>query len=260
MATIYKITHLASGRCYVGHTSDTFKKRVYNHRYELNRLKHANARLQNAWTKYGSDAFLFEILEQCDEEQKLIREQHYIDAISPFYNIALVAGSRKGVPQPPHVAEIVRLANLGRKHTEKSRQLIGQASKEWWTNNDQTPAQRIGTVESLKIARAKSKANKPGWVPTHRIGVKDSAATIEKRRESRLRTKPFRPKRCWITDGALEQQIEMLATIPEGWRRGRQPKIGEVGKSRVGEKRSDEARAKMSAAHKRRYAEMAKCE
>lgn len=276
MAWIYRIVRLKSGQCYIGHTSrKDANDRWTQHFIQLTAGKHHSRYLQNSWKKHGADAFKFEVIEQCDEADKLKREQHWIDGLNSCYNHAKVAGSRKGVKftriqrellsklRMGHVTsdetrKKISAAHLGKKqepHTDKSKRKIGQSSRKWWKNNDQTPAQRAAMIESLKLARLQSKANKPGWIPKHRIGVKDSAATIEKRRQSRLKTEATRAPRCWITDGIVEQQVETSAAIPEGWRRGRQPKIGEVGRSRVGEKRSDEARANMSRAHLKRNSE-----
>ena len=256
MAVIYKIVNLRRDRIYVGHTCDPFKKRIYNHRYALKRNKHENARLQYAWNKYGGDAFRFEMIEECEESQKLLREQFYIDTLKPYYNIAPVAGSRKGVPQPPHVGEAVRKANLARDH--KKPEGFGLTMSKAVKGKPRSVAQRAATLRALELGRQKSAANKPGWVPSHRIGAKDSAATIEKRRISRLAFEAGQRDKgignWWITDGATEQMIPSTDPIPSGWRRGRQPKIGEIGRSRVGEKRSDAARAKMSAAHLKRDA------
>lgn len=58
---IYFITHLVSGRVYVGQ-SNNVRKRITIHRSLLRRGKHQNQRLQRAWDKYGEDAFDFEVL------------------------------------------------------------------------------------------------------------------------------------------------------------------------------------------------------
>jgi len=46
---------------YYGSTTN-FKKRVKDHKYLLHRNKHHSSHLQNAWNKYGEDAFEFVIL------------------------------------------------------------------------------------------------------------------------------------------------------------------------------------------------------
>ena len=59
---IYSITHISSGKRYIG-SSINIKQRWNAHRSALNRELCDNPHLQNAWTKYGKDNFLFEIIE-----------------------------------------------------------------------------------------------------------------------------------------------------------------------------------------------------
>lgn len=49
---IYKITNLINNKFYIGSSSD-LKKRLYEHRRELNLGVQANKHLQSAWNKYG---------------------------------------------------------------------------------------------------------------------------------------------------------------------------------------------------------------
>lgn len=57
------------------------------HRSYLRDNKHQNQHLQNAWNKYGENAFDYYILEFCEEGILTIREQFYIDTLKPEYNI-----------------------------------------------------------------------------------------------------------------------------------------------------------------------------
>lgn len=63
---IYGITHIASGRRYIGKTRVTFLSRWNHHRGDLKNGKHHNSHLQRAWNKYGEDAFEFGPLESLD--------------------------------------------------------------------------------------------------------------------------------------------------------------------------------------------------
>ena len=71
---IYKITHVASGKFYIG-SAVNVEKRVTNHKHELRKGVHHNKRLQNAWLKYGADAFVFSTLLICSKENLLMYEQ-----------------------------------------------------------------------------------------------------------------------------------------------------------------------------------------
>jgi group I intron endonuclease len=63
--------------------------------------KSHNKHLQRAWGRYGEEAFDFVVLEQCEPNECLAREQHYIvafGATNPVsgYNISPTAGSQFG--------------------------------------------------------------------------------------------------------------------------------------------------------------------
>lgn len=56
-----------------------------------------NKYFQNAFNKYGENNFLFVILEECDKQDLLIREQFWIDNCLPEYNMNKIAGSGLGL-------------------------------------------------------------------------------------------------------------------------------------------------------------------
>lgn len=85
---IYIITNIINGKRYVGSAYDIYD-RLHDHMSNLNHNTAHNAHLQAAWNKYGSDSFEYGILEFCDRSKRFIREQYYIDALHPEYNIGL---------------------------------------------------------------------------------------------------------------------------------------------------------------------------
>lgn len=79
---------------YVGSTSD-FRKRKREHLCNLRGKKHHSSILQCHVNKYGLDDLYFEVLEEVSEEEIIIeREQYYIDALCPKFNVSLKAGKR----------------------------------------------------------------------------------------------------------------------------------------------------------------------
>lgn len=72
---IYTITNKVNGKIYVGFTNN-FISRKQTHFANLRHNSHDNNYLQNAWNKYGEEAFEFEILEECSEEY-LASQEHY---------------------------------------------------------------------------------------------------------------------------------------------------------------------------------------
>lgn len=59
---IYKIENTITNQCYIGQTID-YNRRKNTHINRLRRNTHDNPKLQNAWIKYGEEAFSFEVWE-----------------------------------------------------------------------------------------------------------------------------------------------------------------------------------------------------
>lgn len=71
---IYKITNKINGKYYVG-SSSYINQRWSTHRKLLNKNKHYNPHLQNAWEKYGKESFDFIVIEEIEILHLLKREQ-----------------------------------------------------------------------------------------------------------------------------------------------------------------------------------------
>lgn len=88
---IYIIANTQNGMIYIGQAKD-IRDRWRDHKNDLAKSKHKNRHLQNAYNKYGSDCFKYQILEYCPVEKLDEREQHFLDVYMPkriCYNIAL---------------------------------------------------------------------------------------------------------------------------------------------------------------------------
>lgn len=88
IAGIYQIVNISNNMRYIG-SSNNILERFLTHKNLLNKSKHHNNYLQNAWNKYSKDKFIFEILEQCDEINRFELEQKYINMYNfkTLYNI-----------------------------------------------------------------------------------------------------------------------------------------------------------------------------
>lgn len=95
MIGIYKIENLITKDCYIG-SSLNIEKRKNQHFNSLNRGKNNSIFLQAAYDKYGFENFKFEIIENCDKDILIQKEQYYLDTIIPLYNICKKAYSTKG--------------------------------------------------------------------------------------------------------------------------------------------------------------------
>src|SRR5574338_59174 len=123
-AGIYQWTHNESGKRYIGSAVDlTSRLKNYYNKSLLNR--HKSMHIYNALLHHEYSSFSLTILEYIDisnlskdnaRKAILEKEQHYIDSLTPEYNILPIAGSR-----------------LGSRHTEKTKtkisgSLIGKIS------------------------------------------------------------------------------------------------------------------------------------
>lgn len=108
---VYKIINNVTGDIYVG-SSNNLRTRKNHHFHKLRSSEHVNVNLQNAYDEYGEDSFEFKVIEECDLDQCLEREQIYIDNLNPVYNINPSADGMTGY-----------------KHTEETKDKISKAMK-----------------------------------------------------------------------------------------------------------------------------------
>lgn len=186
---IYKIVLKRDGRTYVG-SSSKIEQRFAEHKVLLRRGEHHSPYLQRACTKYGLKAFVFEIIEICDIDLLLTREQFYIDLLKPIFNSAKVAGSRRGVKMSPETRTKIGNTLRGKKLSEQVRANMREAqirraallTAEDRARLSATMKQTMSRPEMKERARAHalknnsdpliraknsaSKIGRPGWVPT----------------------------------------------------------------------------------------------
>lgn len=125
---IYKITCLINNKIYIGSAVNLFKRKT-NHFSDLNKNKHKNKHLQNAFNKYGIDKFTFEVLEHVDTNLLIIREQFWIDISNCTnrnigYNVCLIAGSSLGIKHSEETRKRRSQLNIGNKFNLGNRASI----------------------------------------------------------------------------------------------------------------------------------------
>lgn len=72
---IYKITNTVNNKVYIG-SSSFIQARFRTHKRHLRKNMHENKHLQNSYNKYGENCFSFEIIEKCEVENLIPREQY----------------------------------------------------------------------------------------------------------------------------------------------------------------------------------------
>jgi len=96
---VYRWINKISGNTYVG-SSINISVRMYTY-FSLRSLAKSNRPIDRALLKYGFSNFSLEILEYCNEDNVLKREQYFIDLLKPEYNIVQTAGSTLGYKHTP---------------------------------------------------------------------------------------------------------------------------------------------------------------
>ena len=134
-AGIYQIVNSVNNKRYIG-SSTNIIQRFRTHCSNLKHNKHSNLHLQNAWNKYGLDAFQFEIIEECSKDKLLEREDCWrakydsnklydMELISGHPNLGKIFSSeiRKNMSkgQQRYLKSITIHHNKGLKRTELQR-------------------------------------------------------------------------------------------------------------------------------------------
>lgn len=91
---VYRLTNLDNQKSYIGSSVDLRKRfHVY---YSISRLSLSNMAIYKALLKYGHSKFSLEILEYCEPDKAVSKEQEYLDLLKPCYNLNPMAGSSLG--------------------------------------------------------------------------------------------------------------------------------------------------------------------
>lgn len=131
---IYKLVDL-KGRFYIG-SSVNIPERKKLHFRELRKNKHDNIKLQNYYNKYGENSIQLEIIETCEYDSLIEREQFYIDLLKPHFNICLIAGKPPSWAGKKHKPETVaKIKSVRWKHSTASRTKMMQQRELLGTND-----------------------------------------------------------------------------------------------------------------------------
>jgi group I intron endonuclease len=116
---------------YVG-SAINIKVRWSNHLGRLSRNIHENSFMQNVFNKLGKDKLTFSVLEYCEKELLIEREQYYIDTYFDMFdnkmmNICKVAGSKLGLKHSDETRKRMSEANIGKKLSDETRKRMSEA-------------------------------------------------------------------------------------------------------------------------------------
>jgi len=125
---IYQIRNVINEKIYIG-SAINIDRRWNEHVSLLKRTKHHSRHLQSAWNKYGEENFEFSILEECEKEQLVEREQYYLDTLCPEYNVCKIAYSQLGMKHTPEAREKMSISRRGKICTAETRKKLSEKAK-----------------------------------------------------------------------------------------------------------------------------------
>ena len=159
---IYQILNIITNKFYIG-SSYRIIKRWKDYLRLLNEKRHPNKYLQASWNKHGENSFEFIIVETCNKEKLIEREQFWINnlkCIAPEgYNANPVAGSRLGTK---HTKETL-LKLKGKVMSEKQKKQISEFHTGRKHTEEQKLKIKLGNLGKKNTEEAKANM-RAAWV------------------------------------------------------------------------------------------------
>jgi group I intron endonuclease len=119
-------------------------------------LKTSNSIIYESILKYDYSNFELSILEYCNREVLLKREQYYMDLLKPEYNMLKFAGSKYGVKLSEKTKLLIGLASKGRRHTEEAKKIMSELAKLRKKEKTSFFGKNHSMETILRISKAKS--------------------------------------------------------------------------------------------------------
>lgn len=226
---IYEIVNLVNGKRYVG-SARLIRRRWAVHRHHLRKGNHHSFILQRAWRKHGELSFDFRVIEECQVEALISREQHHIERLTPEYNVAKQAGGGGG-PMSEAAKNRLRDSNrrrTGTKHSAETRKRISEAKL-----GNRSTRGRKQSPEHIEKRAAANRGKKRSTETRARIAAKATGRKFVRFNDD------YRAKLSAASKGRMPSPEHM-----EALQTGRRSRIY-----------TDEQRAKMAAQTKARWAE-----
>lgn len=176
LSGIYQIKNEVNGKVYIG-SAVCIRQRFNEHKSMLERGAHHSRHLQNSWDKHGHLAFSHAVLDLCEKDELLIKEQKKIDEAVPEYNICRVAGNTLGRRHSPETRAKIAEKARGRKCAPRS--------DEWRENLSKAlkgRAKKPHVLAALQAGRAKQVFTEERKQAVSR-SLKDAYANGKRRRE-----------------------------------------------------------------------------
>ena len=135
---IYRWNNLVTGKSYIGSSINLVGRLsiYYSKKAMLSKLSTRTSIIYSALLKHDYVNFSLDILEYCEIDVLIEREQYYLDILKPEYNILKVANSRLGSKQSEATKIKIGISQKGVKHhffgkihTDETRMKISESLK-----------------------------------------------------------------------------------------------------------------------------------
>ena len=166
-AGIYKIKNTENNKCYIG-SAISLKRRAYEHFSALRANRHFNFHLQSSFNIHGEPKFIFEVLEICDQNMLIDRENFHISQ------------QKSNTPENGYNMELAGATWLGKKHKPETIQKIREAR-----------ARQVFSKESILKSANSRTGRKMNFSPEILKKLSEKAKTMDK---SFTKTPEFRKK------------------------------------------------------------------
>lgn len=238
---IYCIRNIITGKSYIGSTS-MLSVRKKMHIVGLHSNRHHCKHLQNSYNKQERLGFVFGVIEYCNKDETITREQYWIDLLKSNdpnhgYNTRLVCWSNKGFKQSQEVKD-----GMAKRMRER---VVSQSTRE---------KQRAHSIGRLLSEATKAKLRKENLSDEKRL--KMSLAKKGKPSDNRLFTESqiIDIKTSHLSSRLLGVKYNVSKTTILNIIKGQiynninQPAVKKIRVWRSGFKHSEETRAKISIA------------
>ena len=138
---------------------------------------HENYKIRNECYTYGADSFRWEILERCEAECLVEREQWWMDALKPELNILLTADNHNCTETERRKEARKRQAEkiTGRKQSQEEKDKRAKSIREFWARPE-NKGKKIVSKEQRDILREKNSGkNNPNWGKPRNLASKEKA-------------------------------------------------------------------------------------
>lgn len=217
---IYKITNIINDKVYIGSSVDV-KNRIRHHKFHLSKNTHNSPKLQNAYNKYGSESFIYEIIEIVETKEMLLeREQFYIDSYVSYklgYNSRHIAEANYGLSPSAETRKKISDSLKGRVGSNKGKIVSDEVKTKISETKKGKPSNRKGSKHSEDTKEKMSQLRK--GIKWNKNYTKPSEETKDKIRQTMIKKGlGGKPKPCKINgviyDSAKIASITLNISYP----------------------------------------------